>query len=338
LFSARQKVFALILAAGKGERLRPHTAETPKALLPVLDRPILGLILGQLAGAGIDRVGINAFHHADQILAFARQWSMRHPGSTLDVRVEDRLTGPAGAMRTFADLIRASDLTIVISGDVLTPLDCDALIDNHSMTGVEMTVLVHSTTQAKRFGVVQVNSAGRVTSWREKPSVPDDEVCTVNCGVYAVSPSVLDVLPRAGTVDFGIDLVQPLLAEGRTVATVATDTWEDIGTPASLLKVNLDAAAGQSSLTELNELSWRRLGDESSTRASAYGSTVYVGTNVHIASGARIIGPAVLGSDSRIADSAYIQRSVLLPHTRVLEGQRVISEIWNGSSPPADSG
>lgn len=332
--SDRQRVFALILAAGKGERLRPHTARTPKALLPVLDRPILELILGQLAAAGIERVGINAFHHADQILAFARQWSMRHPRSTLEVRVEDRLTGPAGAMRTYADLIRASDLTIVISGDVLTLLDCDALIDNHTTARAEMTVLVKLTARAKRFGVVEVDSAGRVKSWREKPPVPDDEVCTVNCGVYVVSPSALDVLPRAGTVDFGIDLVQPLLAEDRTVATVATGAWEDIGTPASLLSVNLDAAAGQSCLPELNELAWRRLRDGSSTMASAYGNTVYVGTNVHIGSGALIVGPAVLGSDSRIADSAHVERSVLLPHTRVFEGQRVISEIWNGSNLP----
>jgi mannose-1-phosphate guanylyltransferase len=322
-------VSAVVLAAGRGERLRPYTDSAPKALLPVLDVPILGIIVSQLASAGVRRIGINAFHLARQVTNFADEWSKELGGDGLEVRTEQSLTGPAGALRLFEDLIRTSAVTVVVSGDALAALDVGTLVQRHLDANALFGVLIKRMPKARRFGVVEAREDGGVVAWREKPPVPDHETHSVSCGVYTVSGSALDVLPTSGVVDFGVDLASPLLAGAYPlVATLQDGYWSDIGTPMALLEANLDAALG---ITGICHLDCRSGLTTARSRKHAMNADraecIYVAEDVYLGRGVTIVGPAVIGSQAHVGDGAHIERAVLLPGASVPPGARVVERL-----------
>jgi mannose-1-phosphate guanylyltransferase len=304
---------AIVLAAGRGERLMPYTKTVPKTLLPILDRPLLGLVVSQLERAGIERIGVNAWHRAPQVTEFAQARDRGHP--ELDVRVERCASGPAGALRVFSDLVRESDVTVVVSGDCLVALDVGALVERHLAADADVGVLTSRSCEAERYGVVAAGADGRVLEWREKPRVPKWESLEVSCGVYTIAARSLAALQHGPVVDFGRDLIEPLLARGGTVvATRARGPWRDIGTPRALLEANLEAAAGRYAIPELRHETRR---DRS----------IFLGEGAVVEEDARILGPAVIGRGARVRATARVTRSLLLPGAEVTAGHVVEDEI-----------
>jgi NDP-sugar pyrophosphorylase family protein len=303
---------AIVLAAGQGERMMPYSETVPKALLPVLDRPLLDLIAAQLERAGIERIGVNAWYRAPQVTEFAQRRDRR--SLALDVRVERRPSGPAGALRVFSDLVRESDVTVVVSGDCLVELDVDELVKQHLSADADVGVLTSQACEAERYGVVTSDTNGRVLAWREKPRVPKHELLEVNCGVYTIAPRALASLNDGPVVDFGRDLIEPLLARGGAIVTTpARGQWRDIGTPGALLEANLEAAAGRYAIPEL-----LHDGDERS---------VFLGEGAVVQKEARIFGPAVIGGGALVGANAHVARSLLLPGAEVKAGDVVEDKI-----------
>jgi mannose-1-phosphate guanylyltransferase len=307
-------VAALVLAAGRGERLRPFTDTTPKPLLPVLDRPLLGLIVRQLTNAGIRRIGISASHLANQIVSFAAAEQKPGDGTLLEVRIEPRPLGPASALRLFEDVVRGADVTVVVSGDVLAALDIASLVDRHLASRATLSVVTKKMPRVSRFGVVDANEQGRVVAWREKPSVPENEVHAVSCGIYAVAAEALDILPSIGIVDFGVNLALPLLERRDRVSAVPlVGYWSDIGSPSALRDANLAAILGMTGIRELDRIA---LGhqpalDHRQNSGRTIGP-VFVGERAEL-DRCRVVGPAVIGAGSTVGRGALIQHSVLLP-------------------------
>lgn len=307
------RLSAIVLAAGRGERLMPYTDTVPKTLLPILDRPLLDLIVSQLERAGIERIGVNAWHRARQVTEFAQARDRNRPA--LDVRVERCASGPAGALRVFSDLVTESDVTVVVSGDCLVALDVRALVERHLAADADVGVLTSRAFEAERYGVVSAGADGRVLAWREKPRVPKCQSLDVSCGVYTIAARSLASLHRAPVVDFGRDLIQPLLARGGTVvATRARGPWRDIGTPRSLLEANLEAAAGRYAIPELHHETLR---DRS----------IFLGEGAVVEKDAQILGPVVVGRGARVCAAARVARSLLLPGAEVKPGHVVEDEI-----------
>lgn len=168
---------------------------------------------------------------------------------------------------------------------------------------------------AKRYGVVTAGADGRVLAWREKPRVPKWDSLEVSCGVYTIAARSLASMANTPVVDFGRDLIEPLLARGGTVvATRARGPWRDIGTPRALLDANLEAAAGWYAIPELRHDTWR---DQS----------IFLGEGAVVEEGALILGPAVIGRGARVRATARVTRSLLLPGAEVTAGQVVQDEI-----------
>jgi NDP-mannose synthase len=211
---------AIVLAGGRGTRLRPFTTSFPKPLMPIGDIPILEILLRQLKAHGVHHVTVLTGHLAYLIEGyFATGASL---GLAIDYLHEEVPLGTAGPLRQLAGTL--DDDFFVLNGDLLTDLDFATLMQRHQACGATATVSTFSRTEKIELGVLQIDPDGLVTGYEEKPTLSYD----VSMGVYAMSPTVLDRVP-AGYYDMPT-LVLDLLAAGqRVVSHRHTGRWLDIG-------------------------------------------------------------------------------------------------------------
>jgi NDP-mannose synthase len=215
---------AVILAGGKGQRLRPYTTVLPKPLMPIGDMPILEVVLRQLKMAGIDRVTMAVGHLAQLLQAFFGDGSRF--GLEIDYSFEERPLGTVGPL-TLIPTLKAEREFIVMNGDVLTTLDYNQLIARHRQSGAELTIATYRREVKIDFGVIEAGPGDLLTAYVEKPRFD----YRVSMGVYCFGASVLERLEPGGYCDLP-DLVKSLLAAGRKVASYPFDGyWLDIGRP-----------------------------------------------------------------------------------------------------------
>lgn len=213
---------AVILAGGQGTRMRPYTTVLPKPLVPVGERPIIDLVVHQLAAAGFDQIDISVGHLGHLIRAYFDDESVLPPGVRLCYRWEKEPLGTAGALKLIDDL---DEPFLVMNGDILTDLDYRDLFDRHSQRGVALTIATHQKDVSLALGVVE-GQGEIVTGYVEKPTLN----YRVSMGIYIYDPSVLEVIPE-GKFDFP-DVVLALIEAGRPVGAYRFGgSWFDIGTP-----------------------------------------------------------------------------------------------------------
>ena len=214
---------AVILAGGKGVRLRPYTTTLPKPLMPIGDKhAILEIVLDQLAGSGFTSVILAINHLGPLIKAFVgdgSRWGLRI--DYVEENVPLSTIGPLFGLKN-----TLPDEFLVMNGDVLTDLDYADLLRQHALSGGGLTVAIAERTHKVEFGVLDVE-ASRVVGFREKP----DLRYQVSMGVYGMSRRTLAPYPAGRP--FGFDqLVLDLLARGENPATYPfTGFWLDIGRP-----------------------------------------------------------------------------------------------------------
>jgi NDP-sugar pyrophosphorylase family protein len=215
---------AVVLAGGKGTRLRPYTTVLPKPLMPVGDRPILDIVVRQLKAAGFDHVTISTGYLAELIEAFFGDGSKY--GVRIDYFREDEPLGTVGAL-AMIDGLGDGDF-LVMNGDVLTDLDYSALLEHHSADDAAATIATRERDVQISLGVLRFDDADddtRLTGYDEKPKINYE----ASMGVYCFSPHVLGHIERGKRLDFP-DLVLKLIAAGEPVrAWRSTDYWLDIG-------------------------------------------------------------------------------------------------------------
>jgi NDP-sugar pyrophosphorylase family protein len=217
---------AVILAGGRGSRLAPYTTVIPKPLLPVGDRPILEIVLRQLAAAGIDDAVIAVGHLAHLVQAVLGDGAQH--GLRIRYHVEQRPLGTAGALTRLGEL---TDTFLMMNGDVLTDLDYTALVDAHRAAGNVLTIATHRRTVEADYGVLHTDTGESrgatqaVSGYEEKPTLS----FLVSMGVYVLEPAAIGHVPAESPFDLP-DLVQSLLAAGEPVGSYEHDGyWLDIG-------------------------------------------------------------------------------------------------------------
>jgi bifunctional UDP-N-acetylglucosamine pyrophosphorylase/glucosamine-1-phosphate N-acetyltransferase len=210
---------AIILAAGLGTRLRPHTLTTPKPLLPVAGRPILDWALGALPPA-VDRVLVVVNYLGDQIDAYLQ--TQRHFAEREVVRQEVP-RGTGDALRTCRDRLR-SDRFLVLNGD-----DLYGAADLADLASRPAGLLVHSVDEPRRFGIVFRKPDGSLEKLVEKPDLDGRELA--NTGAYVFPSEVFDTELKVSTRgEYEITDYVTALAARRKVDVVQTRFWLPIGT------------------------------------------------------------------------------------------------------------
>lgn len=212
---------AVILAGGKGTRLRPYTTVLPKPLVPVGERPILELILNQLHSSGFSRADLCVGHLGGLIRAYLGETGVVPAGLEIHYTWEEEPLGTAGALHLIE---RPEEPFLVMNGDILTTLDYGDFLKRHSESGAALTIATHQKDVPLALGVIE-SSDDRVTGYVEKPTLHYD----VSMGIYAYSPWALDYVPEE-RFDFP-DLVSKLIDAGEQVNSQSFDgQWFDIGT------------------------------------------------------------------------------------------------------------
>jgi NDP-sugar pyrophosphorylase family protein len=213
-------VDAVILAGGRGTRLAPYTTVLPKPLMPVGERPVLEIILGQLEAQGFERAIISVGYLSQLIESFFGD------GSSVGIRIEyireDEPLGTAGPLGLLGEM---PGPFLVMNGDVLSALDYGHLVREHAESGAEATVASVLRTHTVDFGVIESDEAGRITDYIEKPT----HEYAVSMGVYALSPGVTSLVSEGQHLDLP-DLMLQMMRGGRAVRTVRFEgRWLDIG-------------------------------------------------------------------------------------------------------------
>lgn len=226
---------ALLLAGGEGTRLRPLTLATPKCLVPIRGRPLLGLWLDMVFEAGIERALVNTSYLADQVRAFcnASPWADR-----IDIVHEDTLLGTAGTLRANADYFRAAPF-FMAHADNLSRFSLPDFFSRHAQRPPACigTMMTFETDTPKDCGIVEVDGRGVAVAIHEKVANPPGNLA--NAAVFVLEPAILHELngmPLA--TDFCRDIVPPLA--GRWFTFHNGTYHRDIGSPVSYERAQHD--------------------------------------------------------------------------------------------------
>jgi mannose-1-phosphate guanylyltransferase len=313
---------AMVLAAGLGTRLRPLTYEITKPMVPVLDRPVMEHIVDLIERHPFDGVIANLHYFPETI--------REHFGERISYRFEEELLGTAGGVRACAEFF-GDEPFLVISGDALTDIDLTAFAARHREAGGIATLAVKRVADTREYGVVLHDRDGRITGFQEKPA-PEEALSDLgNCGIYMFDPRIFDYFPETPFVDWAKD-VFPALLENDVPFYIheVEQYWNDVGSLAELRQGTFDALRG--------ELHLEMDGEQVRPGVTAVGQSplrddtdvdgeVWIGRDVQIGAGVRLMGPIVLGDGARVGDGAQLRESILFPGTDVAPDSILIGAI-----------
>ena len=310
---------ALILAGGKGTRLRPLTMHTPKPIVPIANHPFLLYQLELLKQADVRDVILSLSYQPHKIedrLGDGTDHNVR-----LNYAVEASPLGTAGAYRNAESLIR--ETTVVFNGDVLTDIDLNDVISFHREREAAATIVLTPVPNPTAYGLVETDEGGRVQRFLEKPK-PEEVTCdTINAGIYILEPRVLDYIPEGEPFMFEYGVFPQLLERGEPFfGYVWRGYWRDIGTPASYLQSNLDVLAGRVKVLDLPP---GPRGDKFDETAEI-DSLSCVDPSCTVKAGAQIIN-SVVSRNCYIEERARIENSVVRGNSRIGTGAVVSSAI-----------
>lgn len=212
---------AVILAGGKGSRLRPYTVVLPKPLMPIGEYPILEVIIRQLVAQGFTHITLAVNHQAELIAAFFGNGSKW--GISINYSLEDQPLGTMGPLKLIKDL---PDNFLVMNGDILTDLRYKDFFETHVTNDALFSISSHLREEKIDYGVLQTKN-NILTGFKEKPKNNYE----VSMGIYMLGKKVLDYIPD--NCPYGFDqLMLDLLSKQKNVfVNTYTGLWLDIGRP-----------------------------------------------------------------------------------------------------------
>ncbi len=337
---------AMILAAGKGTRVRPITYTTPKPLIPILQKPVMEFLLELLRQHGFDQIVVNVSHLAHEIESYFRdgqrfgvEIAYSFEGRIVDGQLIGEALGSAGGMRRIHDFYPFFDDTfVVLCGDALIDLDLTSALKWHKEKGAIATIVMKSVPQDQvpSYGVVVTDETGRVKAFQEKPSVEEALSTNINTGIYIFEPEVLDYIPSGQEYDIGSELFPKLVEMGAPFYAVSMDfQWVDIGKVPDYWHAIRSVLRGDIKnvqipgkevfpgiYTGLNvAVNWDKVDIK---------GPVYIGGMTHIEDGAKIIGPTMIGPNCWVCSGATVDNSVIFEYSRLGAGVRLVDKLVFG--------
>ena len=313
--SAKQ---AVILAGGKGTRLRPLTNTRPKPLLPVLGRPCVEYVIRALAEAGVEEIFLTCGYRSQDMvdaLGDGRQF-----GVNIIMCFEESPAGTAGAVKLLED--RLEDTFIVASGDVLADVDMRSLVERHRHDGAVATMALTTVDRPEEFGIVGLDEDGRIIRFKEKPRTEEVFSNLINAGIYVLEREVLPEIPMGEMYDFSKQLFPRLLAAGRPLfGALLNGLWKDIGRPRDLLDANIQMAErkGQHIEAEGARCRGNIVADYFSASDSCIDGPVYIGKGAILGRSA-LLSSCAVGKEVEVDASSIIEDSFIMDRCSIGKG------------------
>jgi len=326
---------AMILAAGKGTRVRPLTYDLPKPMIPILGKPVMAYLIEHLAKYGVRDIMVNVSYLHEKIEEYfgdGHQYGVQIGYSFEGYTTDDSVVvpqpiGSAGGMKKIQEFGGFfDDTTIVLCGDAVINLDIQSALFEHRRKGALASVITREVPWDKvsSYGVVVSDKDGRIEAFQEKPSQEAALSNHVSTGIYIFEPAVLDLIPKDTVFDIGSDLFPLLVEKGLPFyAQSRSFNWIDIGNIKDYWEVSQSVMMGEVAHmdvpgVQLKDGIWVGLNTRIDWDGTQIEGPVYIGSGCKIEAGATIIGPTWIGHGSHICSGAHVVRSVLFEYTRVL--------------------
>jgi NDP-sugar pyrophosphorylase family protein len=304
---------AILLAGGKGTRLRPMTVHTPKPIVPILNRPFLYYQIDLLKQIPeIDEVILSLNYQPRRIE------EMFGDGQGLGIRVryvvEPMPLGTGGAVRYAGDSLTES--VVVFNGDVLTQVDLAAVLRLHRERKAKATIVLTPVANPRAYGLVETDRDGNVKRFLEKPGEDEITCNTINAGIYVLEPDTFDRIPKDTAWSIERSFFPSLIERGETfVAYVYDGYWIDIGTPAKYLQVHRDIMDGRYAAPPFNGTSAAWVSPDARVDDTAeIHSPCFIDEGTIIKAGAKILPYSVIGRQTHVEEGATVDGSIIWPN------------------------
>lgn len=315
---------AVVLAGGKGTRLRPLTDNRPKPLLPILGKPCIEYALRSLVEAGIEEIFVACGYRANDLVSSITELDLGV--RKLVFAFEDEPAGTAGAVKLLET--RLEGTFVVASGDVLADVNMGDLIAYHRTKGAFGTMALTTAERPEEFGIVGLDQNGRIERFKEKPAPEEVFSNLINAGIYVLEPDSLDCIPEGEMYDFSKNLFPKLLGMGKPLfGAPIQGMWKDIGRPSDLIEANIQMASRRGVYPQLDGIEppahvgqETELGKDVRIHNSVIGSSVTTGHSV------RVIDSLVMDG-CRLGDGCVVMGSVLGTGGVVGEGARLANVV-----------
>ncbi|MBI3947777.1 MAG: mannose-1-phosphate guanyltransferase [Armatimonadetes bacterium] len=307
---------AVVMAGGEGSRLRPLTCNRPKPLVPIANKPIMQHILELLVRHGLTDVTSTLFYLADEIETYFGDGS--EFGVRMHYTVEETPLGTAGSVKQAEPRLRDGTF-LILSGDALTDFDLTKAIEFHRRRGAMATIVLTRVENPLDYGVVITDPDSRIRRFLEKPDWSQVFSDTINTGIYILEPEVLQYMEPGKNYDWSKDVFPVLLRQRQPLfGYLAAGYWCDVGSIQAYRQAHYDALRGKVKLNLAGELTQ---------------DDVWVHPTARIEPGARINGPAVIGSHTTIRKGAVIEEFSVLGDACTIERDAEIhgSILWSGA-------
>ena len=337
---------AMILAAGKGTRVRPITHTTPKPMIPIMQKPVMEFLLELLRQHGFNQIMVNVSHLSEEIENYFRdgqrfgvQIAYSFEGRIEDGKLIGDALGSAGGLKRIQDFQPFFDDTfVVLCGDALIDLDLGEAVRRHKEKGAMASLITKRVPpdQVSSYGVVVSDPDGRVLSFQEKPSVEDAASDMINTGIYIFQPEVFDFIPSGEPFDIGSELFPKLVEAGAPFFALPMEfEWVDIGKVPDYWQAIRSVLQGDVRQVQVPGVEVRPgiftgLNVAANWDKINVDGPIYVGGMTKIEDGATIIGPAMIGPSCHICEGATIDNSIIFDYSRIGPGVRLVEKLVYG--------
>jgi mannose-1-phosphate guanylyltransferase len=291
---------AVLMAGGKGSRIRPLTLSRPKPMIPVANRPMIEYVVEKIKKSGCNELVVTLSYLKSQIKALLQK---DYPDMNIKYSVEDNPLGTAGGVKKAGKYL--DDTFFVLSGDVLVDVDLNELLHFHKKNKALATMVLTPVDNPSHFGIAVLDDENQIIKFLEKPSPEEVFSKIANTGTYILEPEIFDYIDnKKGEIDFSQDIFPQLIEEKAGIyGYVLKGYWNDVGRPKTYLQANYDV---------LN----KKIKPEPRGKKLAEGvgrlGDMWIGKNVEIENKVRIIGPVVIGDGCVIEKNCVLGRNTVI--------------------------
>lgn len=319
----------MILAGGRGTRLRPVTVDLPKPLVPIANRPIVEHQLRHLADSGVRDVTLALGYAAERFEPVAAE--AEELGLNLQLFTEPEPLGTGGALRWCADQGAFDDRPLLwMNGDVVAKPNPQSLLELHQDRDALLTFWLTSVRAVSEFGVLELDADLRVQRFFEKPGPDETDSHLINAGILMLDPQALQRIPTDTFFSFEKELLPILIRDDEPVYGLFDGGyWLDIGRPGHYLSANRHVLEGRVDWQPAGERTEAGLWQGQGVKRDGVDIILpaVLGDDVTIEEGAQLFGRTVLGRNVTVGAGAKLEGCVLFDDVEVGAGSEVVSSI-----------
>ncbi|OPX57844.1 MAG: Bifunctional protein GlmU [Methanobacterium sp. PtaB.Bin024] len=318
---------AVLMAGGKGSRIRPLTLSRPKPMIPVANRPMIEYIVEKVKKSGYNELIVTLSYLKSQIKNLLEK---DYPDMNITYSIEQKPLGTAGGVKKAAKYI--DDTFFVLSGDVLVDVDLNEILHFHKKNNALATLVLTPVDNPSHFGIAVMDDENQIIKFLEKPSPQEVFSKVANTGTYILEPEILDYInTKKREVDFSQDVFPQLIKKQAGIYGYILDGyWNDVGRPKTYLQANYDV---------LNKKIKTKPYGKKLTEGVGRLGDIWIGKGVTLGNKVRLIGPVVIGDNCVIDENCVLGRNTVIGDNVHLEKKSTIkgSVIFPDSTIKQDS-